>query len=155
LSSGSTGDLYGSGNDHGFAITTSGSLSPLVSFGADGPQDIRVTATFVDSHGHTHFVTDTIADGFQFVSASAAGSWLNGLGLTSHGQAIDFATLSQPTVTTDGVNDSETQTLTAWTTGGPGHGHEVFTLTLDVSTGAWTFTLINPIDDIAGNGENA
>src|SRR5262249_15564436 len=50
----------------------------------------------------------------------------------------------------------ETETLTAWTNGGPlGLGHEVFTLTLNVSTGAWTFHLVNPIDDTIGDGTSA
>src|SRR5262249_14464057 len=145
LNKGSPGDAYGDGNGHG-AIAASGSLAQLISFGADGQQSGTFSASFTDSHHHNQTVTDTIADGFQFVGAGAAGTWLAGLNLNSHGQAINFAVIS-PSTSTDGHDVSDILTLTAWTNGGQTHGgHQVFTLTLDVSTGAWTFTLINPID---------
>ena len=150
------GDLYGNGNDHGAATSATGSLGSLVHFGADGAQSATVTGTVVDHNGFTHHVTDVISDGFQFVSGTAAGSWLGRLDLSSHGQEINSATVST-SVTTDGVNDTEIETLTASTSGtGPSDpGHEVFTLTLNVTTGAWTFQLINPIDDASGQGENS
>src|SRR5262249_19359347 len=79
------GDLYGSGNDHGLAVTATGPLSGLVSFGADGPD----TGT-VKTSGNNHAV---VAEGFQLVSEHTAENWLaslnGGHGLTSHGQAID------------------------------------------------------------------
>ena len=159
LTSGSTGDLYGAGNEHSSAVVASGSLANLVAFGADGPQSGTFSATFIDHFGHHDPVSATIADGFQLVGATAAGTWLGGLSLTSHNQAINFATVTSATSSSNGSTVSDVETLTAWTNGGPsgpnGGGHEVFTLTLDVTTGAWTFDLINPIDQTSGNGENS
>jgi T1SS-143 domain-containing protein len=136
------GDFFGSGNDHGLTTATaSGTLVKVVSFGADGPQ----SGTFGASFHHTT-VTQTIADGYQIVGQTAANAWLSGLGLTSHGQDIDFATITSSN-STNGTTVSHVETLTAWTNGGPLHlGHEAFTLTLDVTTGAWTFKLVNPIE---------
>ncbi|HLX13774.1 MAG TPA: DUF5801 repeats-in-toxin domain-containing protein, partial [Bradyrhizobium sp.] len=104
-------DLHGSGTDVGEAgavVTATGSLTGLVQFGADGPLS---------------------GSGFTFVTAAAASSWLSGLGLTSHGFAVDTATISSNTLTALDSN-----------------GDHVFTLTLNSTTGAWTFTLLNPID---------
>jgi T1SS-143 domain-containing protein len=121
--SGSIGDLFGSGNDVGtVSAAISGSLSGLVSFGADGPD---------------------LTTEFRFTSASAAGRWLDRLDITSHGSDVDHATITSPST---GV-----EVLTAFAH----DGHEVFTLTLTEATGAWTFTLINPIDQQDGNGENS
>src|SRR5580658_5011329 len=134
----SPGDLYGTGNDpthaHGAAVI-SGSISGLVAFGADGPA--------FDAHNGN--------DGFQFAVASNS---THDFGVTSHGQEVNFVTLS---AMTDGA-DGTAQTLTAWTDGGPsgpnGGGHEVFTLTLD-GDGSYVFTLINPIDNGASENESA
>ena len=107
LSSGSPGDLYGNGDEHmGVAAAVSDSLSGLVAFGADGP-------ALDGAHGK---------DGFQFAVATDTA---HDFGVTSHGQAVDFVTLS---AVTDGAHGAS-QTLTAWTGGGA--GHEVFTLTLN------------------------
>src|SRR6201999_2599038 len=103
------GDFFGSGNDHG-ATTASGSLAGLVSFGADGPQSATVSVTTGIFHHTT--TTQTIADGFQFVSESAAATWLTSLNLTSHGQAINFADIDT-SKSTDGTTVTETETLTA------------------------------------------
>ena len=147
------GDFFGNGNDHG-ATSATGSLANLVSFGADGPQSGTFSATTGSFFHHTT-VSETIADGFQIVGQSAASVWLKSLGLSSHDQAINFATVTS-TTSTDGTHVTDVETLTAWTNGGLfAGGHEVFTLALNVSTGAWTFTLINPIDDTAGNGTSA
>src|SRR5262249_23700989 len=67
----------------------------------------------------------------------AAGTWLTSLGLSSHGFLIDHATIA------GGV-------LTAFAS----DNHQVFTLSLNGTTGAWTFTLINPIDHASDAGEN-
>src|SRR3984957_19135813 len=150
-------DLYGQGNDPHSPTVVSGSLANLVSFGADGAHTDTFSASFGDFH-HQTTVTQTIADGFQLVGQSAAGSWVAGLAQTSHGQAINFATITSST-STNGTTVTDTETLTAWTDGGPngpdGGGHEVFTLALDVTTGAWTFTLLNPLDDAPGGAENS
>ena len=60
---------------------------------------------------------------FGFVSQAAANAWLSGLGLVSHGQAVDFASVAG-------------DVLTAWTGGGPSdpNAHAVFSLTLDKPT---------------------
>ncbi len=126
-------DLYGNGNDRGAPTAVSGTLFGLVSFGADGP----------DGKGGAS-ITGGDTGAFQFVSSSAASSWLTHLDLTSHGSAIDAATIS----ISNGI-----ETLTASTTGLG--AHEVFTLSLNEATGAWTFTLINPIDQQAGHGANS
>ena len=129
LTSGTPGDLYGTGNDPGFATTATGSLATLVAFGADGPD------------GSGGAVVNGSTGAFQFVTTSAASTWLAGLDLTSHGSALNTASIA----TLSGV-----ETLTA----SAADGHEVFTLALNESTGAWTFTLINPLDQPTGNGEN-
>ncbi|HUI96011.1 MAG TPA: hypothetical protein VLX44_09685, partial [Xanthobacteraceae bacterium] len=118
LGSGTPGDLFGSGSGGG-TTTVSGDLNTLVAFGADGPDFDLVTQTY---------------DGFQLVSQANATSWLHGLNLTSHGQAIDFVEISG-------------DTMTAWTGGGPGDqgAHEVFSFTLN-GDGTFSFTLINPLD---------
>ncbi len=139
LSSGTVGDLFGTGNDHneGASTVVSGSLSALVSFGADGPETVTVT------NGEQG--TRVEADGFQF---SVASNTIHDFNVTSHGQEVNFVTLS---TTSDGEH-GVSQTLTAWTNGGPGgenNAHEVFTLTLN-GDGTYTFTLLNPID----NGPN-
>ena len=120
LTSGAPGDLYGTGNDAGAETSASVSLSGSVQFGADGPA----------------------ATPFQFVDHATADTWLSGLNLTSHGQAVDFAQ----------IVGSE---LIAWTGGGPTdpNAHEVFSVTLSGSD--YTFQLINPFDDPTGNGENS
>src|SRR5262249_8546666 len=128
-----------------------GSISSLVAFGADGAHTDTFTGT-TGSIFHPHTVTQTIADGFQLVSATAAATWLAGLGLTSHHEAIDFATVASATSVSNGTV-VETETLTAWTD--CGDGHAVFTLTLDETTGAWTFTLLNPIDHAASGTDSA
>ena len=148
---GSGTDLFGSGNDHGSATTASGSLASLVRFGADGAHMDSASVT-TGSLFHPITTTQTIADGFQFVSPTAANAWLTSLGLTSHGQAIDFAEI-HPTTALNNGTVSEIETLTAFTDGG--FGQPVFTLSLNVTTGAWSFQLINPLDDPPGNGENS
>src|SRR5262249_58415681 len=122
------GDLDGDGSGHRLgAAFANGSLSGLVSFGADGHA--------VDASGGNA--------GFQFAVADGSS---HDFGVTSHGQEVDYVTLS---AVTDGA-DGAAQTLTAWTDGGPngpdGGGHEVFTLTLDGDR-TYTFTLINPLHD--------
>src|SRR5712671_4403899 len=129
VASATGGDLYGGGNDPG-SPAVSGSLATLVALGADGPA--------LDGDGNA---------GFQF--AVADGTTHDFL-VKSHGVEVNFVTL---TASAD-VSGVETQTLTAWTTGGPATGHEVFTLTLN-GDGTYTFTLINPIDDATGLGENS
>ncbi|HLH89327.1 MAG TPA: VCBS domain-containing protein [Xanthobacteraceae bacterium] len=124
-----SGDLYGDGNgrapDH--AVLSTGTLAPLVHFGADGPA--------FDQNGGNSGFHFAVADGSTF-----------DLGVKSHGQEVNFVTLSAVSDGTDGA----AQTLTAWTNGGAaGGGHEVFTLTLD-GDGHYTFTLINPLDETSG-----
>src|SRR5579883_718221 len=132
LASGSPGDLFGAGNEQGqsgLATVASGSIANLVSFGADGPAAAKGGAV----------------DGFTF---SVAGSASHDFGVTSHGQEVDFVT-----VTSSGTS----QTLTAYTNGGPGEendSHEVFTLVLN-GDGTYTFTLISPIDNGPNQGESA
>ncbi len=123
LTSGTIGDRFGSGNDHG-ATTASGSLASIVSFGADGPAAVDTTATVASG-------------GFQLDAANAQGV-ISNLHLMSHGDLVDVVSVNFG----NGI-----ATLTA-STGGE-LGHEVFQLTLDESTGAWTFTLVNPLDDPA------
>jgi T1SS-143 domain-containing protein len=127
----SPGDLFGSGNEHDAsfhsAASLSGSLAALVSFGADG-----AAANIVGSTSQ--------AKGFQF--AVANGDTHDFL-VQSHGQEVNFVTIANNAPGADGVS----QTLTAWTNGGPAEGgHEVFTLQLN-GDGHYTFTLINPLDD--------
>ena len=112
----SPGDLYGNGNDSGASLVATGTLTGNVHFGADGP---------------------AAGGGFSLVSASAAATWLTGLNLTSHGFAVDQASISGTTLT---AMDS--------------HGDTVFTLTV-TAAGAYTFTLVNPLDDPNGLGENS
>jgi hypothetical protein len=72
--SGLIGDFYGSGNDHGVATAAfSGSLSGLVSFGADGA---------------------TNGGGFRLVDAATATAWLKSLNLFSHNVLIDLAVIN-------------------------------------------------------------
>src|SRR5207247_5762805 len=72
----------GSGTDvaeSGASVTTSGSLSGLVQFGADGPA----------------------ANAFTFVSQTAASAWVHSLGaggLESHGSLLDHATVDRKSV---------------------------------------------------------
>ena len=93
--------------------------SQLVAFGADGPD--------FDLVNHVY-------DGFQLVAQADATTWVTGLGLTSHGQTVDFVAISG-------------DTLTAWTGGGPSDptAHDVFTLTVG-GDGTYTFTLESPLD---------
>src|SRR5579883_2071117 len=128
-----SGDQFGSGNDpdhqHGLAFA-SGSLSGLVSFGADGPLETP--------GGVEHAFRFAIGDGTSDSTLVPD--------VTSHGERINFFT-----VTT--ADDGSSQTLTAWTTGGPAEGgHEIFTLTLD-GEGGYVFTLINPLDDTGANAD--
>jgi T1SS-143 domain-containing protein len=130
VASATGGDLYGGGNDPG-SPAVSGSLATLVSLGADGPA--------LDGNGNKV--------GFQFAVTDGSA---HDFGVQSHGQEVDFVTLSGTSIAPAGVS----QTLTAWTSGGPGFGgHQVFTLTLN-GDGTYTFTLINPIDD-AAQGEDS
>ena len=77
-----------------------------------------------------HFGADgQNATPFQFFAG--ASSVLGGLGLTSHGATVNFA--------------SVTGTTLAAYTGGSTSGTEVFTLTLNAD-GSWTFHLLAPID---------
>ena len=113
-----TDSIGTTGNDHGFAFSATGvagSLNALVNFGSGGPG----------------------ATPFQFVSTTAASQWLASLGLTSHGSAIDTATIAGNTLTADAQD-----------------GHAVFSLTVNAN-GSWTFTLLGPVDAPAGGpGEN-
>lgn len=83
----SPGDLYGTGNDpthaHGAAVI-SGSIANLVSFGADGP-------TFDPNGGNA---------GFAFALADNSA---HDFGVMSHGQEVNFVTLS---AVTDGAHTS-------------------------------------------------
>src|SRR5262249_45221224 len=117
LTSGTPGDLYGTGNDAGFAFSTGGSLTGDVKFGADGP---------------------ATGGGFSFVSQAAATAWLVTLGLTSHGIPVDHATINGAGTLLTALDHS---------------GDTIFTLSL-TSAGAWTFTLVNPLDHATDNGEN-
>ena len=107
-----------------------------MSFGADGPD-------FVTGPGNASFNA-----GFSF--SVAAGT--HDFSVTSHGQEVDFIALSAPVDGAHGVS----QTLTAWTGGGPTdtNAHEVFSLTLS-GDGTYAFQLINPLDDPPGMGENS
>jgi T1SS-143 domain-containing protein len=98
------------GNDPGAATVATGSLAPLVHFGADGPS----------AAGGFTLVPQTDGDATSFV---------NGLHLSSLGSAVDHATLSGNTLTATAHD-----------------GHNVFTLTVN-GDGAWTFTLLAPLDD--------
>ena len=112
-----TVDQFGTGNSpttHTVTTGVPGSLLALVSFGTGGPN----------------------AAPFQFVAPSAANAWLKGLDLTSHGAAIDTATINGTT-------------LIASTDPAQGTPHEVFSLTINAN-GSWTFTLLAPLDDAAG-----
>src|SRR5262249_62053798 len=85
--------------------------------------------------------------GFQF--SVQAGD--HDFGVTSHGQEVNFIILSAPVDGPDGMS----QTLTAWTNGGPvTGGTEAFTLTLN-GDGTYVFQLVNPLDQQTGLGENA
>ena len=122
--SAANGDLFGNGNSpQDQNVVQTATLPGLVSFGADGPA--------IDQSGG--------ASGFRF--AVADGSTFD-FGVKSHGQEVNYVTLSAVTETTDGAE----QTLTAWTNGGAAGSHEVFTLTLD-GDGTYKFTLINPLDE--------
>src|SRR3984957_16281529 len=116
-----TVDQFGTGNSpttHTVATGVPGSLDALVSFGTGGPN----------------------ATPFQFVSTSAADAWLKSLGLSSHGAALDTATING-------------NTLIASTDPAEGTPHTVFSLTINAD-GSWTFTLLAPLDDAAGQGTN-
>ncbi|HEY4921646.1 MAG TPA: hypothetical protein VII40_16205, partial [Xanthobacteraceae bacterium] len=92
-----TVDQFGTGNSpttHTVATGVPGSLDALVSFGTGGPN----------------------ATPFQFVSTSAADAWLKSLGLSSHGAALDTATING-------------NTLIASTDPAEGTPHTVFSLT--------------------------
>ncbi|MEA2997247.1 MAG: hypothetical protein QOG74_2796, partial [Alphaproteobacteria bacterium] len=121
------GDLFGTGNGPVGAVkVVSGSLSDLVSFGADGPDGLVVGSSLA-------------AAGFQFAVASGES---HDFGILSHGEEVDFVTVADGPAGPHGVS----QTLTAWTNGGPaGQGHAVFTLVLD-GDGTYVFTLVNPLD---------
>src|ERR1700722_7862448 len=70
--------IHTSGNSAGAATVATGvpgSLLALVNFGTGGPAGVP----------------------FQLVSVAAANQWLTGLGLTSHGAAIDTATINGTT----------------------------------------------------------
>src|SRR5262249_28324287 len=82
-------DTHGSGNDSGNITvsgasgTGSGSLQPLVKFGADGPA----------------------ATEFKIVDQTTATQWLNALNLKSHGNALQVASDDGHTLTvSDGTN---------------------------------------------------
>src|SRR5262249_33741344 len=65
-------------------------------------------------------------------------------GITSHGEEVNFVTVTNNLAGSDGTS----QTLTAWTDGGPDAdptSHEEFTLTVN-GDGTFPFQLINPID---------
>ncbi|HLH89324.1 MAG TPA: VCBS domain-containing protein [Xanthobacteraceae bacterium] len=121
-----SGDLYGDGNDQGpgQGAPSPATLPPLVNFGADGHA--------VDANGGNSGFRFAVADGGTF-----------DFGVKSHGQEVDYVTVSAVSETADGAE----QTLTAWSNGGLANGgHEVFTLTLD-GDGNYKFTLINPLDE--------
>ncbi|HLH92421.1 MAG TPA: hypothetical protein VKX28_28665 [Xanthobacteraceae bacterium] len=124
---GSPGDLYGAGQFAGAAnISQSGNLNTFLgfNFGAEGPATIGGKPA-----------------GYQITFAN---NTVHDIGVTSHGQDIDFFTVTSPVIDpTHGL----TQTMTAWTGGGPSDksAHEVFTLTVS-GDGDFTFTIINPID---------
>ena len=110
------------GNAPGTAVTATGvagSLNALVNFGSAGPG----------------------ANPFQFVSPAAANAWLASLGLTSHGGAIDTATITG-------------NTLVASTDPGQASPHQVFSLTIN-SDGSVTFTLLAPLDDGPNQNETS
>src|SRR5262249_32682424 len=116
--------LFGSGNDHGAPTSQGGSFSGTFSFGADGPD-------IVDGH----IAAYQIAPGDRS---------LIDFEITSHGQEVNFVRVTNNLAGPDGTS----QTLTAWTNGGPDNdptSHEVFTLTVN-GDGTFTFQLINPID---------
>src|SRR5262249_19149455 len=117
LTSGTPGDLYGTGNDAGFAVSATGTLAGDVKFGADGP---------------------ATGGGFSFVSQAAATTFIAGLGLTSHNIAVDHATINAAGTLLTALDNQN---------------HTIFTLNL-TSAGAWTFTLVNPLDHPTDNGEN-
>jgi T1SS-143 domain-containing protein len=100
---GPSGDFFGNGNDQGDGATAtfSGSISGVVSFGADGP---------------------AASGGFHLVDAATASAWLTSLDLTSHNVAVDFAVINGNTLqawTGEGPGQ------------GHQGAHEVFTLTLN------------------------
>jgi len=74
--------------------------------------------------------------GFQFKSGSALQDAfsLAAPGITSHGEAVDKVMVSG-------------NTLTAGTSGKD--AHDVFTLSLRPDSGLWTFTLVNPVDQLS------
>ncbi|HUI97705.1 MAG TPA: hypothetical protein VLX44_18260, partial [Xanthobacteraceae bacterium] len=114
-------DPFGEGNGGGLTAIEdpTGTLDALVAFGAAGPNATTP---------------------FRF--AVANDSTIN-LGLTSHGAAVDFAT-----VTTSAIGE----TLTAYTEGSTA-GTKVFTLTIE-NDGAWGFQLFAPLDDGPNQSEN-
>jgi hypothetical protein len=89
--------------------------------------------------GLVHFGADgpAASGGFSFVDAATATTWLTNLGLHSHGFLVNSASINGNTLTASDSN-----------------GDNVFTLTLDPLTGNWTFTLLNPIDDLPIQGDN-
>ncbi len=130
------GDLFGTGSEVGnpaFHASFSGNLEDLVSFGADGSA-AKITGGISE------------ANGYQFAVASGDS---HDFFVQSHGQEVNFVTIADNAPGADGVS----QTLTAWTNGGPANdptSHEVFTLTLN-GDGTYVFTLINPLDDDIGD----
>src|SRR2546430_170641 len=71
------------GNDPGQPLTASGSLASFVAFGADGGAAVNLAAT-----------TPTGAFQFTFTNNAGATTFVTGLSLTSHGDAVNTATLS-------------------------------------------------------------
>ena len=94
--------------------TASGTLAGLVNFGADGPA-----------------MNGAAANGFELVPQNdgAVTTFLQGLGLSSLGSAVDHGTLVGDTMTAIAAD-----------------GHNVFTLTVN-GDGTWTFNLLAPLND--------
>ena len=120
------GDEFGSGNLGGH-VSVTGALSAAVNFGADGP-----------------LVAGALNESIRFsIGNGTVDNTL--LPFSSHGELIGFFTV-------DTAADGSSQTLTAFAGGSlDDGGHAVFTLLLN-GDGTFTFTLINPIDDLDSLG---
>ncbi len=130
MSSGSVGDQFGSGNLGGH-VSVTGALNAAVNFGADGPH-----------------VVNGINESFRFSVANGTSDSTLLPDVTSHGDRINFFTV-------DTAADESSQTLTAFAGGDVADGgHAVFTLLLN-GDGTFTFTLINPIDDVVAGSPTA
>ena len=163
LTAGTPGDIFGTGSQTGGSAEATGTLvannTSFVNFGADGPDVVDgakaayqfdIGSDSIISFGNT--TANPTAYGVVFDPPGLLGP--GQAALTSHGDPIDFVTVSDQTID---PNHGTAQTITAWTQLGPlsfDPGIEVFSLTV-FGDGTFSFQLINPIDHPPGNGANS